>query len=170
MKKLIAVEVFFRDRRLKEQVFDQDQVTIGRDPGSDVHLDNAGVSRLHATLKRDSNGVLIADAGSANGSLVNLMRVTEAKLTPTDNVQIGKFVLRVSERNDVRRAGDERGSSPQVPERETIRVDALRARSIPEDVDSATHAEPARAKNSNGLLVGALFVVGVAVGWAISRL
>lgn len=169
MSKLIAVEVFFRDRRLKEQVFDKDRVTIGRDPTSDIHLDNAGVSRLHATLQRGEDGVSLADCGSANGSLVNLMRVSEAKVTAADNVQIGKFVLRISERDDGRRNGaSSNDDGPQVPERETIRVDATRPQSVP-----ASAPMPASGTNAGGgsaIKIGALFAAGVLAGWLISRL
>lgn len=155
MSKLIAVEVFFRDRRLKEQVFDKDSISIGRDPASDVHLDNVGVSRLHATLRRGPGGVRIADAGSANGSLVNLMRVTDAQLAPTDQVQIGKFVLRVSERD----------RAAQVPERETIRLDGT-------STVAAQQPSPVGAGSKAGsrLFVGAVLVAAVAIGCALALL
>lgn len=169
MKKMIAVEVFFRDRRLKEQVFDQDAVTIGRDPASDVHLDNVGVSRLHATLIRLDSGVQIADAGSSNGSLVNLMRVTEATLSPTDEVQIGKFVLRVSQR-EPRGVASVRGGARQLPESETLRVAEDRPRSAPAEWSDEPSLSPKRGKGVSPLVIGALFVAGIAVGLVISNL
>lgn len=169
MSKLIAVEVYFRDRRLKEHVFDKDRVTIGRDPTSDIHLDNAGVSRLHATLQRGDDGVSLADCGSANGSLVNLMRVSESKVTSADNVQIGKFVLRISERDDVRRnGGTNDDDGPQVPERETIRVDATRPQSAPSSMP--TPVPTSKAQNGSALKFGALFAAGAFAGWLISRI
>lgn len=41
---------------------------IGRDPGADVWLDDAGVSRRHACITVDASGVHVEDLGSKNGT------------------------------------------------------------------------------------------------------
>lgn len=45
-------------------------VVIGRDPGADIHLENATVSRRHAELRRTDQGWILEDLGSANGTWI----------------------------------------------------------------------------------------------------
>jgi len=68
-----------------------DLVTAGREPESDLFLDDVTVSRRHAEFRRMSNGWLLSDVGSLNGTYVNRHRVEEHPLEPGDEVQIGKY-------------------------------------------------------------------------------
>ena len=68
-----------------------DLVTAGREPDSDLFLDDVTVSRRHAELRRMSQGWLLRDVGSLNGTYVNRQRIEEVALTPGDEVQIGKY-------------------------------------------------------------------------------
>ena len=68
-----------------------DLVTAGREPDSDLFLDDVTVSRRHAELRRMSEGWLLRDVGSLNGTYVNRRRIEEAPLAPGDEVQIGKY-------------------------------------------------------------------------------
>jgi hypothetical protein len=45
-----------------------DRITIGRTSNNDVVIADHSVSRLHAYVRRDANGWVVADAGSKNGS------------------------------------------------------------------------------------------------------
>ena len=45
----------------------KDRVEIGRRPGADVRLSDAGISRLHATIRREGNQYSIYDENSTNG-------------------------------------------------------------------------------------------------------
>jgi pSer/pThr/pTyr-binding forkhead associated (FHA) protein len=49
------------------------------------------VSRRHAVFVRGSEGFLVKDAGSLNGTYVNKQLVTERLIENGDEVQIGKF-------------------------------------------------------------------------------
>ena len=58
----------------------------------------AGVSRLHASIKRDGKRVVIMDLGSANGTYINGKRLTpqtERLLNHGDVVALGKFKFQV---------------------------------------------------------------------------
>jgi hypothetical protein len=58
----------------------------------------AGVSRMHALLKRDGKRVIIMDLGSANGTYVNGKRLrdnSEHLLNHGDVVALGKFKFQV---------------------------------------------------------------------------
>lgn len=43
---------------------------LGRDPGADIHIENATVSRRHAELRPVSKGLVLEDLGSANGTWI----------------------------------------------------------------------------------------------------
>jgi len=74
-------------------LLDTDEVTAGRHPDSDIFLDDVTVSRRHAVFRRTSDGYLVADVGSLNGTYVNRDRIDEILLSGGDEVQIGKYRL-----------------------------------------------------------------------------
>lgn len=80
-------------REGEELPLEGDVVTIGRNPDSDLFLDDVTVSRHHARLVRDANGYAIEDLNSLNGTYVNRRRVERQHLRDGDEVQIGKFRL-----------------------------------------------------------------------------
>lgn len=70
-----------------------DRVTIGRDSGSDIFLDDVTVSRHHAVITL-TDGVQLEDLASLNGTYVNRRRIDEPEaLSDGDELQIGKFRL-----------------------------------------------------------------------------
>jgi hypothetical protein len=69
------------------------RTTIGRAPQSDVFLDDVTVSREHAVLEQQADGIHILDQGSLNGTYVNRERVEDARLADGDELQIGKYRL-----------------------------------------------------------------------------
>lgn len=72
--------------RLEGQV-----TTAGRADDSDILLDDVTVSRRHAVFVRSTDGYIVKDAGSLNGTYVNRQLVTERTLENGDEVQVGKF-------------------------------------------------------------------------------
>jgi|GEM_PF-1185805 len=52
-------------------------VRVGRSPSNDVVIPLSGVSKLHARLMVEAKKVVLADEGSANGTFVNGVRLTE---------------------------------------------------------------------------------------------
>ena len=49
----------------------QGQTTLGRNPSCELVVDDPRVSRRHATIMRDANGVTLTDLTSANGTFVD---------------------------------------------------------------------------------------------------
>ncbi len=68
-------------------------VSLGRNPASDVFLDDVTVSRRHAEVRRQPDGLYVFDLGSLNGTYLNRDRVEQTKLAFGDELQIGKFKL-----------------------------------------------------------------------------
>ena len=73
-------------------LIDTDLVSIGRDPQSDIFLDDITVSRKHAQLKKKSE-YLVEDLNSLNGTYINSKSVSKASLSNGDELQIGKYRL-----------------------------------------------------------------------------
>ena len=70
---------------------DRPSLTVGRDPDSDIFLNDVTVSRTHAVLEMDAEGVTVRDVGSLNGTYVNGQCVDSAVLADGDVVQVGAF-------------------------------------------------------------------------------
>lgn len=70
-------------------------ITIGRSPDCTIHLDEQGVSRVHARIERQDSGSVIAliDPGSTNGTFVNGERVNKRPLQDGDSIQVGAQTL-----------------------------------------------------------------------------
>jgi pSer/pThr/pTyr-binding forkhead associated (FHA) protein/ribosomal protein L40E len=74
-------------------LLDTESVSAGRHPDSDIFLDDVTVSRRHAQFRRTTDGFVVSDVGSLNGTYVNRDRIDEVLLTNGDEVQIGKYRL-----------------------------------------------------------------------------
>ena len=80
----------------REVALDRDEITIGRREDNVVHLPDRNVSRRHARLLRKEGSVLLEDLRSANGTLVNGVRITEpVPLGNGDLVRIGDYGVAV---------------------------------------------------------------------------
>jgi pSer/pThr/pTyr-binding forkhead associated (FHA) protein len=68
-------------------------VTIGRDLGSDVVVQDPEISRKHARLRRWRHGYSVEDIGSTNGTMINGQPVLQPQLLqPNDRLKVGTRV------------------------------------------------------------------------------
>lgn len=75
-------------------ILDQEQVTAGRHPQSEIFLDDVTVSRHHARITERGGHRWLADLNSLNGTYVNRALIDgEVALRHGDEVQIGRFRL-----------------------------------------------------------------------------
>jgi pSer/pThr/pTyr-binding forkhead associated (FHA) protein len=74
-------------------LLDEPVTSAGRDPGSDIFLDDVTVSRQHAQFRLENGEFRVVDVGSLNGTYVNREPVDSSVLANGDEVQIGKFRL-----------------------------------------------------------------------------
>jgi pSer/pThr/pTyr-binding forkhead associated (FHA) protein len=66
---------------------------IGRSLSADVRFDDATVSRRHALVVSQAEGVRVLDDRSLNGIYVNGQRVDWAPLTDGDEIAIGRHTI-----------------------------------------------------------------------------
>jgi FHA domain-containing protein len=66
---------------------------IGRGADSDLRIDDPGISRDHAEVRRQGGDVTIVDLGSTNGIVVNGRRVSQARLEDGAAVMLGSTAM-----------------------------------------------------------------------------
>mgnify|MGYP002632711874 FL=1 len=95
MAALFVIQGFNRGARF--ELGDHDgAVTIGRESGNFVKLDDHEVSRRHAEIRRVGQTFILGDLKSSNGTFLNDSRVERAELTGGDRIRIGRTVLAYS--------------------------------------------------------------------------
>ncbi len=70
-----------------------DEVRIGRDPRSTIHLEEPGIAWEHCVVSPAGDGFRVLDRRSGTGVYVNGMRTAEHRLEPGDQVVVGSTVL-----------------------------------------------------------------------------
>ncbi len=73
---------------------DKNKFVIGRNEGSDICLNDPGVSKLHAYVITIQNDQILEDAGSVNGVSINGEKVKRQILRNNDVIGIGHFQLK----------------------------------------------------------------------------
>ncbi len=105
---------------------------IGRSQDATIRVPDAGISRQHATLRREGRYFWVTDLGSANGTYVNDVAVTAARALRTgDRVQFGTSIYLFDQ--------DETESTPAAPANGSgLQTQVLRTASPPLKTISAT--------------------------------
>ena len=91
---VIKLRLSLMGRPVRNYTFEKPVISVGRDPGADVYVDNPGVSRDHFRLERTEFGEYkLVDLGSANGTFVNDQMVNTSVVHNNDVVRFGKYTL-----------------------------------------------------------------------------
>ncbi|GAB4332016.1 MAG: hypothetical protein Kow0099_03650 [Candidatus Abyssubacteria bacterium] len=85
---------------------DSKRLTIGRSPQNDVVVSDETVSSFHATVSLLNKAHFLEDTGSANGTLVNGVRIQRKRLRDRDEIQMGntrfRYLHSFEEREELR--------------------------------------------------------------------
>jgi pSer/pThr/pTyr-binding forkhead associated (FHA) protein len=68
-------------------------VTIGREEGNVLRLNDERVSRYHAKIQADNGEIILTDLESTNGTRVNGNVVQIRRLRPGDRISVGRSLL-----------------------------------------------------------------------------
>lgn len=79
------------DGQVREYPIDVPSVIVGRSEGNGVVIDHVSVSRRHAQLHLDDEGLKIEDIGSANGTFVGSQRLTPGTQQRVEDGQQVRF-------------------------------------------------------------------------------
>ena len=92
----LKIELSLKDRVIKTYTFNQFEISVGRDPGADIFIDNTGISREHMKIEMNMGGTyVLKDMGSTNGIFLNGQLALEEPLRNNDVITLGKFSLRI---------------------------------------------------------------------------
>lgn len=85
--------VKLEDTVLQTVKFDGELLRIGRSRENDIVLENLSVSRQHGQIRLHDGRFILTDMNSANGILLNGVRVTKTEIVDEDVITIGKHKL-----------------------------------------------------------------------------
>jgi sigma-B regulation protein RsbU (phosphoserine phosphatase) len=78
----------------------QPVLRLGRDPGCDVVISEATVSRRHAEIRWDGRELVVEDLGSSGGTFLNDARIQHAVVQPGDVLRLGprtEYLIRMDD-------------------------------------------------------------------------
>lgn len=92
-------------------------VTIGREEGNLLRLNDERVSRYHAKIQHDNEDVILTDLDSTNGTRINGNPVQIRRLRPGDRVGIGRSTLIYGSNSEIaqRIAQEKAAFNPTAP-------------------------------------------------------
>ena len=171
---VLKIRLSLRGRPLKVCTFQKDVVTVGRDPDSDIYLDNPGVSRHHLRLERCAEGYYAEDLESANGSFLNDAPIRKALVRNDDVIRVGKFSLWMTYEKDRRRQElDAQTISPTSVQGTTVlstnEIEGMIARAREAEPEPPVEEMPERVEASSperGTLV-TVALLGLSVGLSL---
>jgi pSer/pThr/pTyr-binding forkhead associated (FHA) protein len=137
-------------------------VTIGREEGNLLRLNDERVSRFHAKVQLDSDDIILTDLESTNGTRVNGRVVQIRRLRAGDRISVGRSLLLFGSNEEIAarmatlasqtRVQASGPDSPLVPVAPTIQANSNVAQFEP-DADFDLNVKEDATVNSSGLFV-----------------
>src|SRR3954466_11078616 len=91
-------------------------VTMGREEGNILRLNDERVSRFHAKVQLDNDDVILTDLDSTNGTRINGNPVQIRRIRPGDRIGLGRSVLMFGTNDEIAaRAAAERPAARHAP-------------------------------------------------------
>jgi pSer/pThr/pTyr-binding forkhead associated (FHA) protein len=145
---VIKLRLSLMGRPVRNYTFEKPVISVGRDPGADVYVDNPGVSRDHFRLERSQTGEYqVVDLGSANGTFVNDQMINTSLVHNNDVIRFGKYTLWVGYEQD-RRTQPRDGRTTVAPVTETAGHTVVLSRAeIGSILDKERHLETTSVKS-----------------------
>jgi len=122
------------------------RLVVGRTNSCNIHLSDNSVSRRHLELVQGSNGVLLRDLGSGNGTRVNGERINEKLLKHEDVIEIGQTKLQYVDEAEAVRLMREEAERREAEEKRKAEEEAERKKAEEEAAAKAKEEAAARKK------------------------
>src|SRR5262245_29455469 len=108
---------------------DDQAVVVGRGIDCAIRLEHDTISRQHAELRADAEGILLRDLGSSNGTRLNGVRIRQSRAAAEDRVGFGALEFRVVRAERVPNPQVQTGSLPAAELPAGLVLHALEVRS-----------------------------------------
>jgi pSer/pThr/pTyr-binding forkhead associated (FHA) protein len=133
-------------------------VTIGREEGNSVRLNDERVSRFHAKVQQDQGDLILTDLESTNGTRVNGNLISIHRLRHGDCVTLGRSVLQFGSYEEIaarqaQLAKSSRASVAAPPRPTLLQQTAMEAPPEEADLDFDLNDDQVRI-SPDGLLIG----------------
>jgi hypothetical protein len=137
-------------------------VTIGREEGNTLRLNDERVSRFHAKIQVDNDEIILTDLESTNGTRVNGNIVQIRRLRPGDRIGVGRSLLlfgseqEINARNAALSGGsmaNPGGLFPSAAAAATVQAQTLAAQ-FDHDVDVALNPQDKITVTAGSLFLG----------------
>lgn len=103
----------------KSWLLDKDVLSVGRDVGCDIHVDEKSISKKHAQVKVNATGtVSIVDLQSTNGTEIATKRLVpnqEVVLRDNDQIKMGNVIFKYLSKGNI-----ENVTAPQLFDQKTL--------------------------------------------------
>ena len=132
-------------------------VTIGREEGNALRLNDERVSRFHAKVQTEDSDIILTDLDSTNGTRVNGTAIQIRRLRPGDQVSIGRSMLLFGTMEEIaaRKAALASPAASAGPQAQTVRAEELAAASGQLSVaDSQRTVGPSQAPSAHPSVPG----------------
>lgn len=94
---VLRLDVLVDGQIVDSELIDHGKAKVGTLASSDVRLNQAGVSTIHAVIERQGpKAFVLSDLGSAEGTYVNRQRVQRQVIQNGDEIRFGSAVVRAS--------------------------------------------------------------------------
>jgi pSer/pThr/pTyr-binding forkhead associated (FHA) protein len=91
----MRILIKYNGKVVRDMETDKSEITIGRDPGNDIQIDNLAVSQAHAKIVKGPDYYLLEDLNSTNSTFVNGKKINKKYLMENDEINICKHYLYV---------------------------------------------------------------------------
>jgi two-component system, cell cycle response regulator len=78
----------------KNYTIDQDLITVGRDAGNIIRIEQGNVSRTHCKIERFDQSIFVEDLNSTNGTYLNDSSIRREQLRNGDLLRVGGVILK----------------------------------------------------------------------------
>lgn len=143
---MLVVEVHAKNETRSFE-FDQSVITIGRADVNDIVLPTAKVSKRHAKLEATSQGLILTDIKSTNGTYLNGRKVLAPTLVgDADRIHVGEFVIKVQVASGLPSGPPPAGFAAETDASASTEPNSGISPSQQTDADSAPKRPPAEAE------------------------
>jgi len=95
-------------------------VTIGREEGNLLRLNDERVSRFHAKVQQDNGDIILTDLESTNGTRVNGNMVQIRRLRPGDRIGVGRSMILFGSNEEIAARMATLGNQGKLPPSATL--------------------------------------------------